>query len=45
MTHFCATLQDMSVLASHFSKGTLVAYILSLAVVKEYRRHGLGKAI
>lgn len=34
--------EDMSVLASHFPKGTLVTYILSLAVVKEFRRHGIA---
>lgn len=37
--------EDSSILASYFPKTTLVAYILSLAVVKEYRRRGIGSLL
>jgi hypothetical protein len=36
--------QDADLLSSHYSSGAQVAYILSLGVVKDFRRHGVGKA-
>lgn len=41
--HVCLFLQDGDILASNFSVDTQVAYILSLGVVKEFRKHGIGK--
>lgn len=35
--------QDGDILASSFPVDTQVAYILSLGVVKEFRKHGIGK--
>lgn len=35
--------QDAGILSFTFSDDTLVAYILSIGVVKVYRRHGIGK--
>lgn len=35
--------EDGDILASNFSVDTQVAYILSLGVVKEFRKHGIGK--
>jgi len=34
--------QDFDILASHYPLNTQMVYILSLGVVKEYRRHGVG---
>uniref|UniRef100_A0A8D2D8F2 N-alpha-acetyltransferase 60 n=1 Tax=Sciurus vulgaris TaxID=55149 RepID=A0A8D2D8F2_SCIVU len=34
--------EDGDILASNFSVDTQVAYILSLGVVKEFRKHGIG---
>lgn len=35
--------QDGDILASSFPVDTQVAYILSLGVVKEFRKHGIGE--
>lgn len=35
--------QDQGLLSSNFAKNTKVAYILTLGVVEEYRRNGIGK--
>lgn len=35
--------QDGDILASSFPVETQVAYILSLGVVKEFRKHGVGE--
>nr|KAF6441030.1 hypothetical protein HJG63_012256 [Rousettus aegyptiacus] len=37
--------EDGDILASNFSVDTQVAYILSLGVVKEFRKHGIGSHI
>ena len=34
--------QDFDILASHYPLNTQMVYILSLGVVKEYRKHGIG---
>jgi len=34
--------QDFDILSSYFPMNTQMVYILSLGVVKEYRRHGVG---
>ena len=38
-----SSLQDGDILASRFPVDTQVAYILSLGVVKEFRKHGIGR--
>lgn len=40
----CGVSQDGDILASSFPVDTQVAYILSLGVVKEFRKHGIGTA-
>ncbi|POI24416.1 hypothetical protein CIB84_011834, partial [Bambusicola thoracicus] len=37
--------QDGDILASNFPLDTQVAYILSLGVVKEFRKHGIGSLL
>lgn len=37
--------EDEGILSSHFSQGTQVAYILSLGVVKDYRRNGIASLL
>ncbi|KAI5932430.1 N-alpha-acetyltransferase 60 [Manis javanica] len=37
--------EDGDILASNFSVDTQVAYILSLGVVKEFRKHGIGSLL
>uniref|UniRef100_A0A8C7C5J9 N-alpha-acetyltransferase 60 n=1 Tax=Neovison vison TaxID=452646 RepID=A0A8C7C5J9_NEOVI len=37
--------EDGDILASNFSVDTQVAYILSLGVVKEFRKHGIGSTV
>lgn len=37
--------EDVDILASHYSQSTLMAYILSLGVVKDYRRHGIASLL
>lgn len=37
--------EDGDILASSFSVDTQVAYILSLGVVKEFRKHGIGSLL
>ena len=38
-------LQDSDILAPAFPSTVQVAYILSLGVVVDYRKHGIGRAI
>ncbi|XP_064871960.1 N-alpha-acetyltransferase 60 [Oncorhynchus nerka] len=40
-----SSLQDGDILASRFPVDTQVAYILSLGVVKEFRKHGIGSLL
>jgi ribosomal protein S18 acetylase RimI-like enzyme len=38
-------IEDSEILASHYPPDTLIAYILSLGVVKDYRRHGIASLL
>lgn len=42
-TYYYFFLKDADILATHYPTSCQVAYILSLGVVDEFRRHGIGK--